>query len=38
MLTPFIQKRIMDRLNKFIEQMEKTGGTIHNIEIDGVNL
>lgn len=35
---PFYSKENMDRLNKSIEQMEKTGGTIHNIEIDGVNL
>lgn len=35
---PFYSKENTERLNKSIEQMEKTGGTIHNIEIDGVNL
>lgn len=35
---PFYSKKNMERLEKSIEQLEKTGGTVHNITIDGVDL
>lgn len=35
---PFYSKQNVKRLEKSIEQLEKTGGTIHKITIDGVDL
>lgn len=35
---PFYSKKNMKRLEKSIEQLEKIGGTVHNIKIDGVDL
>lgn len=35
---PFYSKKNVKRLEKSIEQLEKTGGTIHKITIDGVDL
>jgi len=31
---PFYSEKNMDRLRKAVDQMEKTGGTIHEVKLD----